>query len=115
MRGVADRVRRVPGFLAERSWAVELESLPRGRRLGYHLSRLAYGTYRGIVDRRLTLQAAALTYYSVLSVVPLLAFAFSVLKGFGAYRRLIDGTLRPYLAATFGKNPELLVALDRIL
>ena len=102
-------------FVTERSWTVDVKALPRFRRLGYHLSRIGYGTYRGVVDKRLTFQAAALTYYSVLSIVPLLAFAFSVLKGFGIYHRLVEGTLRPYLQSTFGGNPKLLSALDQVL
>jgi membrane protein len=61
------------------------------------------------------LRAAALTYFSVLSVVPLLGFAFAVLKGFGAYRSLIDGTVRPWLRETFAPNPALHGAIERML
>ena len=81
--------------------------LPRGR--------VAYSTVRGFFDNRLMTRAAALTYYSALSVVPLLAFAFAILKGFGAYRSFIDDTVRPYLVETFAANPALLEAMERIL
>ncbi|HEY6101168.1 MAG TPA: YhjD/YihY/BrkB family envelope integrity protein, partial [Anaeromyxobacter sp.] len=60
-------------------------------------------------------RAAALTYYTVLSIVPFLAFAFAVLKGFGAYRILIDGTVRPWIAESFGANPALLEGIERVL
>ena len=51
----------------------------------------------------------------MLSVVPFLAFAFAVLKGFGAYQTFIDGIVRPYLADTFAPNPALHDAVERIL
>lgn len=78
------------------------------------MSRLGYATFRGFLENRLTLRAAALTYFSVLSIVPLLAFAFAVLKGLGAYSGFVDGTLTPYLTQTFGENTSLLAAVQYV-
>jgi membrane protein len=112
-------VRRLPGrlraFFTERIWDVRTTDLGPGRGLLYRVSRIGYSTVRGIDENRLTFRAAALTYFSVLSVVPFLAFAFAVLKGFGAYRSFVDGTVRPYLATTFQANPSLLAAIEKIL
>jgi membrane protein len=77
--------------------------------------RVGYSTVRGFLENRLTLRAAALTYYSVLSLVPFLAFAFAVLKGLGAYNGFVSGTVQPYLAETFGGSPTLLSAMETIL
>jgi membrane protein len=107
-----DRLRR---FLEVRIWDVRPAELPRLKAALFRAGRIAYSTARALLDDRLTFRAAALTYFSVLSVVPFLAFAFAVLKGFGAYRAFVDGTLRPYLAATFSANPALHDAIDRIL
>ncbi|WP_242343414.1 YhjD/YihY/BrkB family envelope integrity protein [Anaeromyxobacter terrae] len=116
MTGVAthplDRLRE---FFAVRIWDVRPAELPRAKAALFRASRLAYSTVRGFFENRLTVRAAALTYYSVLSVVPFLAFAFAVLKGFGAYRAFVDGFVRPYLADTFGPNPALFQASERIL
>ena len=106
---------RVEQFFAERIWAVRLAELRRGQALAYRTSRVAYTAVLGFFANRLTVRAAALTYYSVLSIVPFLAFAFAVLKGFGAYRSFVDGVLRPYLQDTFGANPALLGSMQRIL
>jgi len=43
---------------------------------------------RGFNDDRCQLRASALTFYSLLSVVPLIAMAFGVTKGFGLEQRL---------------------------
>jgi membrane protein len=108
-------VERLHSFFAERIWSVRPADLRSGKRLLYRLGRIAYCTVRGFFEHRLTVRAAALTYYSVLSVVPFLAFAFAVLKGLGAYGVFLDGTLRPYLRETFGGSPALLDAIERIL
>jgi membrane protein len=106
---------RARHFLSVGIWATSLEDAPWGRRLVYRLCRTVYATVRGIVDKQLTVRAASLTYYSVLSVVPFLAFAFSILKGFGVYGRLMRDSVRPALEHTFAGNKSLLQAIDQML
>jgi membrane protein len=106
---------RVRAFFSARIWDERLAELPRARAALYWLSRILYSTVRGFDDHNLTVRAAALTYFSVLSVVPFLAFTFAVLKGFGAYQTFVDGTVRPYLRETFAPNPLLYDAIERIL
>ena len=50
--------------------------------------RNAYAVLRDIVSGQLTLRAMSLVYTTLLSVVPLIAFSFSVLKGLGAHKQL---------------------------
>lgn len=118
-RGVLGRARAALAgareFATDAVWAVRLEQLGTGKALLYRTVRVLHSTYVGFTEKRLTFRAAALTYFSVLSVVPFLAFAFSVLKGFGAYDRLIAGAVLPYLREAFGQNPALLGALEQLL
>ncbi len=101
-------------WFTDRAWRVGPDA-PRGaRRVLAALSRLGYATVRGFLENGLTLRAAALTYFSILSVVPLLAFAFAVLKGLGAYSGFVEGTLTPYLTRTFGENASLLAAVQYV-
>jgi membrane protein len=103
------------GFFSERIWLARIDDLGTGRAWLYRVSRLLYSTVRGILAHGLTFRAAALTYFTLLSIVPFLAFAFSILKGLGGYERLLNGTIRPYLKETFGENPALYEAIDTIL
>ncbi len=96
-------------------WSVRLRDLTWGRAFLYRLARIAYGTVRGFFEHRLTVRAAALTYYGALSLVPFLAFAFAVLKGLGAYSAFVENTLRPYIHGTFGGNRALVDASEQIL
>ncbi|MEJ1965823.1 MAG: YihY/virulence factor BrkB family protein [Gammaproteobacteria bacterium] len=50
--------------------------------------RYPYAVARDLVHGDINLRAMGLVYTTLLSVVPLLAFAFAVLKGFGAHRDL---------------------------
>ena len=50
--------------------------------------RNAYAVLRDIVSGQLTLRAMSLVYTTLLSIVPLVAFSFSVLKGFGIHKDL---------------------------
>ena len=112
LKGTYERARH---FFETHIWATRLDGASRGRVLLYRLGRAVYATARGFFDKDLTARAASLTYYTMLSVVPFLAFAFSLLKGFGVYRRLIEGSLRPYLQEAFAGDKSLLAAIDQML
>lgn len=58
----------------------------------------AYAVIRDIASGQLTLRAMSLVYTTLLSVVPLIAVSFSVLKGFGVHKNLqqyLYGVLEP--------------------
>ena len=52
------------------------------------IARTVYVLVRDIADGQLTLRAMSLVYTTLLSLVPLLAVSFSVLKGFGVQNEL---------------------------
>ena len=100
-RGAAD----VHAFFTRELWSRELASLPTFRRWWYSLARVVQLTGVNFVKDRCTWRASALTYITVLSLVPMLALAFSVAKGMGAYQTLLDETITPFLDSTFGPAP----------
>jgi len=50
--------------------------------------RYMYAVLRDIVSGQLTLRSMSLVYTTLLSIVPLIAFSFSVLKGLGVHKEL---------------------------
>ncbi len=50
--------------------------------------RNAYAVLRDVISGQLNLRAMSLVYTTLLSVVPLIAFSFSVLKGLGVHKEL---------------------------
>ena len=66
--------------------ALAKHGLP-GRLLASAL-RYVYAVLRDIITGQLTLRSMSLVYTTLLSIVPLLAFSFSVLKGLGVHKEL---------------------------
>jgi membrane protein len=99
-RGPAARAWR---FVARDVWGTEPDGLRPGKRFAYRWARVLYLTLRSFDGDRCVLRAAALTYTTVLSLVPLLAFSFAILKGLGFYSDLREQRIDPYLNRLFGE------------
>ena len=54
----------------------------------YKTGRSAYALMRDVISGQLTLHAMSLVYTTLLSIVPLLALSFSVLKALGVHQRM---------------------------
>jgi membrane protein len=74
-------------FIIRALWRTDIAELPKWEAIGIKIARIAYALVRDVIDGRLTLHAASLVYTTTLSLVPILALAFSVLKGFDVHYR----------------------------
>lgn len=79
---------KVIGTLTEAVWGGELELMPRWRAIVLAPVRLAHVVMRDLSEGQLSLRAMSLVYTTLLSLVPLLAISFSVLKGFGVHNQV---------------------------
>ncbi len=61
---------------------------PVWRRVLLRPARILYAVIRDLADGQLNLRAMSLVYTTLLSLVPLLAITFSVLKGFGVHNQI---------------------------
>jgi len=68
--------------------------------------RILYAVLRDIVSAQLTLRSMSLVYTTLLSVVPLVAFSFAVLKGLGVHRDL-EQRLYTFLEPLGDKGVEI--------
>ena len=69
-------------------WGDGLEKHGAAGKIAATLLRYGYGLIRDMVSGQITLRAMSLVYTTLLSVVPLIAFSFSVLQGFGIHNQL---------------------------
>jgi len=69
-------------------WEKDIEERSRLGRLMVRCGRLLYGIASKCTDGQLTMRAMSLVYTTLLSMVPLLAVSFSVLKAFGLHNQL---------------------------
>ena len=64
--------------------------------------RLLFYTARGLLEHGTIVRSAALTFYTIMSLVPIVAVVFAVVKGFGLADGLVDN-----LYGLFPQNPEI--------
>ena len=69
-------------------WEVELEKIPAWQSTSIKLLRIFQAVARDLSDGLPTLRAMSLVYTTLLSMVPLLAVVFSILKGFGLHNQI---------------------------
>jgi len=85
--------RRAARFVQRGIWQIESARLPRAKALWLKIARvLVLSTFKFVEDKCL-LRATALTLYLLLSLVPLVALAFAISKGFGMDQLLQDKLL----------------------
>jgi membrane protein len=83
-----DALSRAQRYLERDLWTIEASPGHTLRRAAIGALRLIVVLVRALTDPQLNLEATALVYRTLLSIVPLLAVAFSLLKAFGAQYRI---------------------------
>ncbi|MGH8501911.1 MAG: YhjD/YihY/BrkB family envelope integrity protein [Gammaproteobacteria bacterium] len=69
-------------------WGTDTDEIPWWRALAVKAARLVHVLVRDMLDGQLNLRAMSLVFTTLLSIVPLLAVSFSVLKAFGMHNQL---------------------------
>ena len=116
LHGVSAMLTKVREFFGRDIWEARLDRLPAPMAMRYRAARLLYRTVDGLlISDTLHVNAAALTYYTMLSLVPMLAFGFALLKGLGGYEALVEDTIRPFVLSTFTGNASLRHAIEQVL
>jgi membrane protein len=75
-------------YLKRDIWRIRSRDLPLAKSFLIGALRVFVLTVRGVTEDRATLRASALTFYSLLSIVPVVAMVFGVAKGFGFQKNL---------------------------
>lgn len=70
-------------YIQQGIWGVRLEERSRWSAFAFKQLRILLIVSRNFTKNKLQLQAAGLTFYTILSVVPLVALIFAIAKGFG--------------------------------
>lgn len=97
-------------------WRADLTGASIAEREGRQVCRIVYAVIRELASGRITLHAMGLVYTTLLSIVPLLALSFSVLKGFGVHnqmRPMLEGVLLETLGDERG--PEVIDSIIRFV
>ncbi len=77
------KLQELSDFLNSKLWSIRLSDLPPRKAAFYRYIRVAVLSIKKFHEDKLQFPASALTFYSMLSVVPVLAMGFGIAKGFG--------------------------------
>jgi membrane protein len=77
-------------FITHDIWVIPLKEIPRQKSFLIRQLRILVIAFRGYREGNVQLKASALTFYTILSVVPLIAMVFAIGKGFGIQDTLRD-------------------------
>ena len=106
MRGMKRYPAALFKSIDEMIWSRPTEGRPRVQVWMVRFTRLLVVLVRDLAQGQLTLRAMGLVYTTLLSLVPLLALSFSVLKAFGVYNQ-IRPMLLTFLAPLGEKGVEI--------
>ena len=87
-QGIGDLISNFFHFIRVDIWRIRLADLPFGRSFLIKQLRMIILAFRGYDEDRCFLRASSLTFYTLLSIVPVAAMFFGVAKGFGFEKRL---------------------------
>jgi membrane protein len=76
-------LKKLRTFFKEEIWLHDLTSKSRRRTFLIRQSRIYILAFKGFFEDRAAVRAAALTYFTMLSIVPIFAIAFAVARNFG--------------------------------
>lgn len=81
-------IQKIRHFIEKEIWYKDVSELPKLQSLAIRFLRILVMSIKGFNEDRVQLRSSALTYYSLLSIVPIVALAFGISKGFGMEERL---------------------------
>ena len=90
-------------------WHTPLSEISKGKTFLVKQLRIVVLAARGFSNDKVQLRASALTFYSLLSVIPVAAIAFAIAKGFG-----LDQNLEQLITDKFQANQALLKEILQI-
>lgn len=81
-------LKKLKSFFQEEIWSHDQTSKSRRRTFLIRQSRIYFLAFKGFFEDRASVRAAALTYFTMLSIVPIFAIAFAIARNFGFEDRL---------------------------
>ena len=111
LQKIDDWLSRAIKFVTVDIWRIRLEDLPFGKSFLIKQLRILLLTFRGFDEDKCFFRASSLTFYTLLSVVPVMAMLFGIAKGFGIELEL-QKKLRAWAADIPGQTEVLTKVIE---
>jgi membrane protein len=99
-------IQEIKTKVVDRVWDIDSANLTRFKRLCHAVIKISLGLAQDFIEGLVKLQAMALAFKTLLSLAPLLAVIFSILKAFGVHNRM-EPALAEALAPLGEKGQEI--------
>jgi len=88
MESLKSIISKSVAFIKKDIWRISLDEFSKTKSILINALRVMVLSFRGFIEDKVQLRASALTYFSMLSIVPVVAMAFGIAKGFGLEKAL---------------------------
>ncbi|MBX2842847.1 MAG: YihY/virulence factor BrkB family protein [Flammeovirgaceae bacterium] len=102
MEIIQSKINQIQYFFESGIWEIEEKTLPKTKKFLLIQLRILLLSGKGFTKNKCVLRASALTFYSLLSIVPIIAMAFGIAKGFG-----LEGALEREMKEEFGNQASV--------
>jgi membrane protein len=99
-------IRKTLAFMKDDIWRIPTRKLSPRKSMYINQLRIVLIALRGFAEDKCQLRASALTFYTLLSIVPVVAMAFGIAKGFG-----MEELLQKQLMERFAGHEEVMVRI----
>ncbi|HSV87011.1 MAG TPA: YihY/virulence factor BrkB family protein [Bacteroidales bacterium] len=103
IKGIGNQIRQLVQFLEKGIWQISLHNLPRRKSWIIRQIRVILLALRGFNEDNVGLRASSLTFFTLLSLVPVVGLGFGIAKGFG-----LEMYLEQQLAVALAGHEEVM-------
>lgn len=103
MKRIKHKTYKLKRFFSEDIWAMEIEELSKARARFIKYVKVLIITVKTFAQQKVGPRAIALSYLSMMAIVPILAIVFGITGGFG-----LGDKLKEFMYANFGGNEQLI-------
>lgn len=100
---ILDLIKRINDAI----WRTPLSEISKGKTFLFKQLRILLLAAKGFTHDKVSMRASALTFYSLLSVIPIAAIAFAIAKGFG-----LEANLKELIFQKFQSQEQVLAFLQ---
>ncbi len=101
-------INNIKSFFKDKIWEIETTNIPFYKRIAINVLKVTILAINGFEKDECSIRSSALTYFSLLSIVPVIAVAFAISKGFGL-EQMLEDEIRKNLASQEEVMNQLLI------
>jgi len=103
-------IKKLAHFITHELWKVEADESSKSRNFLIHQLRIFVLAARGFNEDNLMMRASGLTFYTMVSIVPVIALAFAIATGFG-FEEVLNEQIHSYFDSQPGVS-EILIGFS---